>query len=100
MAAKTNIKLRQWTEQIDQRCHAHVAEFEEVWKGRIYGAAAIVLFDPTDWRARSAARSGVVDKLKREITEGVHLRHSSGMNLYGLQHNRMPCIGEVRDLKR
>lgn len=100
MAAKSNIKLRQWTEQIDPHCCAHVAEFEEVWKGRIYGAAAIVLFDPTDWRARSAARSGVVDKLKREITEGVHLRHPSGIAYYVDSHNRMPCIGEVRDLKR
>jgi|SRR5882672_9922625 len=97
---KSKIVARTWIERVDGACHVACAHFEEVYRGDIFSASSILLFEPVGRWAVKDAQDQAVEKLKAELVRGDHVRHQSGLNYYIHQRNRMPFAGKVRDLRR
>jgi hypothetical protein len=100
MALRKSITVTVWFEQIDSKAAAACAMAREVWRGGIYAASTMMLFNPTS-KYRWQARDEAIAKLTDEVVRGVHVqalpRADGGWGCYVHQHNMLPLVGHVRD---
>ncbi len=94
-----NVLRRTWTERIDDRAFAAIAEFSETNRGYVFSASTFLLGESGTWMHRRAAREKVEQKLSEELRRGDHIVWTS---LGGYYHHRfgMPCMGKIQDLNR
>jgi len=96
-----NVVRRTWTERIDDKAFAAIAEFSETWHGMVFAASTFMLHEKTSrsWMDERVAGEKVVILLEEELRAGVHVVRHKGGGFY--QHRRgMPCVGHLRDLRR
>src|SRR5882672_7928440 len=92
-----NVVRRTWTEAIDDKAFAAIAEFSETWHGMIFAASTFMLGELTlrPWTDKRAACERVNILLEEQLRAGVHSDGGRRFNRHG-----MPMVGKLRDLRR
>jgi hypothetical protein len=91
-APMANVVRRTWTEVVDDKAFAAVAEFSETWHGMIFAASTFLLAERKD---RWQVYGHVEQKLAIELERGHHCDGFRRFHRHG-----MPMVSRTRDLNR
>jgi len=96
-----NVVRRTWTERIDDKAFAAIAEFSETYRGHMFAASTFLLWligQISGWAAKRVAKEKAEAKLQVELRRGDH--QGTGMGDYHHHRHGMPMVGKIRDLNR